>query len=1029
MSDLKAGGKWIAGLHPRMPVAEAAGLVLEPRLESVVNLLHLPAQQRQGKSTEDNEAREIRRVHQLRVATRRSAAAIRFFRVALKKKRATRCRTVLRDIRRAAGEARTLDVHRQILLGMADGTADPFGLEPLNDAERSAIADAALWLEAARANAEHTLRRTEDNFADDELRYRFGHLLMSARPPKRAKGRKETAPPIHTLADLARHSLPGILEPLRDAVDASTLTMEQLHGLRIVCKRARYAAEICWPMFVDPADFEEAASNDHPAWEGFERGPYASLVAIQDRLGKLNDGHEIGLRLSTIGNDLGEHSPSTKNTLLGLASRLEQCLAAERDAFLGWWWGEPKAHRFLDELMAVVQPELIARAHPHALKVNSEEPTMPHRRKPTGSGSASGHDSDGALRVPVLQAPTIVHESFPTDPAPDSSDQARPGETKRIAAIDVGTNSLRLVVAEARADGWFRVVDDEKAVTRLGKGLAETGRMQPETIAISAQAIARMRVIAEGYAVEKIRVIGTAAARDAENSNELIDAVRDTAGLELEIISPSEEARLAVRSVDHAFHLENMHAAVVDIGGGSTEIVLTANGLIDQVFPLKLGAVRLTEQFGTCEPGAPTSEHQGYDALKAFVRNTFREKVGKLDFIPQMLFGTGGIFTSLASISMNGSVDRPLEMVKSPTDGPSGAMLPFKIRGYELRRSEVKHILDRVRKLSVRDRARVPGMSPDRAEIAVAGLTIVEAVMKHLGINVLRVHDRGIREGLLLEMIDELFDRPPAAGSASHREKLDRFSAAKRFATACHYEEPHALHVAELAMSIFDQLVFALDAADEPWASGVARELVASASLLHDVGYLINYAKHHKHSYHLIRHSDMPGFTPRELEIVANIARYHRRAEPKKKHPNFARLNEADRGIVSKLSAITRLADGLARSHTRNVRRVHLNIADGVASFTLIAANDPSVDLWGAQRKSSLFEREFELTARFAWLQENEASDLPSEPKALAHAIAERSSEIAAPPPRDSGPSDKDRAKAPTAAGSQAPSPQDRTSA
>jgi exopolyphosphatase/guanosine-5'-triphosphate,3'-diphosphate pyrophosphatase len=251
--------------------------------------------------------------------------------------------------------------------------------------------------------------------------------------------------------------------------------------------------------------------------------------------------------------------------------------------------------------------------------------------------------------------------------------------------------------------------------------------------------------------------------------------------------------------------------------------------------------------------------------------------------------------------------------------------------------------------------------------------------MKHLGINVVRVHDRGIREGLLLEMIDDLFGRTPAPGSPSGREKLDRFSAAKRFATACHYEEPHAQHVAELATSIFDQLVFELDAADEPWASGIARELVASASLLHDVGYLINYAKHHKHSYHLIRHSDMPGFTPRELEIVANIARYHRRALPKKKHPNFARLQDADRDIVSKLSAITRLADGLARSHTRNVRRVHLTVDNGIASFTLIAASDPSVDLWGAQRKASLFEKEFDLTTRFTWLHESEASESPDQ--------------------------------------------------
>jgi exopolyphosphatase/guanosine-5'-triphosphate,3'-diphosphate pyrophosphatase len=198
-------------------------------------------------------------------------------------------------------------------------------------------------------------------------------------------------------------------------------------------------------------------------------------------------------------------------------------------------------------------------------------------------------------------------------------------------------------------------------------------------------------------------------------------------------------------------------------------------------------------------------------------------------------------------------------------------------------------------------------------------------------------------------------------------EKLDRITAAKRFAAACHYEAAHAHHVAELATSLFDQTVEALGAQHEPWATSVCRELVTAAALLHDVGYLINYSKHHKHSYHLIRHSDMPGFTPRELEIVANIARYHRRAEPKRKHPNFARLSEDDRRIMCKLAGITRLADGLVRSHTRNVRRTELAVADGEARITLIAGSDPSVDLWGGQRKASLYESEFGLKVVFDW--------------------------------------------------------------
>lgn len=1005
MSPIKAGGKWIEGLSPEIPVADAAALVLEPRLESVIDLLHL--RDRKASSASDTTSFQIRRIHQLRVATRRCAATIRFFRPTIKKKHATRSRAILREVRKAAGDARSLDVDRQLLLGLAAGTADPLGIEPLNDAERSAISDAALWLEAERQNAELKLANVQAEFFDDELRYRFGRLLMGIHPPRVEKVRRSKASqvprPITTLRDLAACTLPSIVEPLRAAVHADTLTMEELHQLRIACKQARYATEICWPLFVDDDQLKKAEAKNRPAWSPFERGPYAGLVAMQDRLGVINDGHELGIRLSVIASELSEHSPSTRDALLGLIERIKHHLETERDAFLSWWWGDPSSHRFVEQIVAAVDASTVSR---HDKRSNAQPPLDPHKdppakreraRMPKRQSSseqvdASNHSVAASISIPTPD--TLIHEPLPIDTLTESTDRPAFGQTKRIAAIDVGTNSLRLVVAEARADGWFRVVDDEKAVTRLGKGLAQTGRMQPETIALSAQAIARMRVIADGYGVERIRVIATAAARDASNGEELVAAVRDTSGLEMEIISSSEEARLAVRSVDHAFHLENMHAAVVDVGGGSTEVVLTANGLIDQVFPLKLGAVRLTEQFGTCEPGSPTSETVGYDALRTFVRNTLRDEVGKLDFVPQMLFGTGGIFTSLASISMHGSIDGADESAKPAAEGPNGVMLPFKLRGFELRRSEVKHILDRVRKLSVKDRARVPGISPDRAEIAVAGLAIVEAVMKHLGINLVRVHDRGIREGLLLEMIDDIFGRP--AGSIASPEKLDRFSAAKRFALACHYEAPHAHHVADLATSIFDQLIVALNAQDEPWASPICRELVASASLLHDVGYLINYAKHHKHSYHLIRHSDMPGFTPRELEIVANIARYHRRSEPKKKHPNFARLNEADRAIASRLSAITRLADGLARSHTRNVRRVELSIEDGAALFTLVAARDPSVDLWGGQRKVTLFEHEFNLKARFDWKQD----DQPDEPSSSASAAAD-SSEHPAPPAPD----------------------------
>ncbi|MBL8747319.1 MAG: Ppx/GppA family phosphatase [Phycisphaerae bacterium] len=520
---------------------------------------------------------------------------------------------------------------------------------------------------------------------------------------------------------------------------------------------------------------------------------------------------------------------------------------------------------------------------------------------------------------------------------------------RRLGAIDVGTNSLRLIVAEASPDSTYRVLDDEKAITRLGRGLARTNRLHPDTMEESVLAIARMKGIAEGYGVTSLRVIGTAAVREAENGPQFCELVKQRTGLSLVPITAEEEARLAFLSASHAFDLRESTCAVVDIGGGSTEIVLASGGIVEQVYTSPLGAVRLTEMF----PGVESPGHEpAYNALRKHVRKALRDLVGPPPISPQFIIGTGGTFTTVASVSMQ----------RGSTERDSG-MLPFAMRGHELQRSEIRHTLDWLRQIPIKARLRVPGLSADRAEIIIAGLAVVEGVMKHLGVNSIRVHDRGIRDGLLLTMLGEIY---PSA-ERQRMEPVDRLRSARHFAQNCRYEEAHSNHVATLALQVFDQLAAqrpeVLRDAGTPWA----REILYIAALLHDVGYFINYSKHHKHSYHLIVHSDLPGFTHRELEIIANIARYHRRAEPKLKHATFAKLAEADRALVSRLAGILRTADGLDRTHTQSVRSIRLRIAGDDACFLLDAQEEPSVDMWGSDRKGSLFEKIFRLRPRFEW--------------------------------------------------------------
>lgn len=528
------------------------------------------------------------------------------------------------------------------------------------------------------------------------------------------------------------------------------------------------------------------------------------------------------------------------------------------------------------------------------------------------------------------------------------SKSPRASTARRIAAIDVGTNSIRLIVAEATSAGNYRILDDEKETARLGTGLVASGRLSPKVMQKAALAIARMKSIAEGYGVNRLRAIGTCAVREADNRDEFLAMVRRQAGLTVEPISAEEEARLAYRSVARAFDLRTLAAAIVDIGGGSTEAVLSSGGVVEEVYTLPLGAVRLTEQYG----GPEQRGADKYQRMRRAIRKVLRETISKPPFLPQVMIGTGGTFTALADVALH------RDQLRDETPVAFGT-----IRGYQLKRSDLCHLIDWLRELPLRARARVPGLSPERADIIVAGAAIVERLMKHLRANRLLVHDRGVRDGLLLTMLEELFpqDDPTSA------KLVDPMHSVEQFAAACGYEQHHCHHVAQLAGGIFDQATRLFPVGPSGWPEPASRTILQAAALLHDVGYLINYSKHHRHSYHLIVHSDPAGFTPREIELVANVARYHRRAAPKLKHRNFAKLSSDDREIVRRLAAILRVADGLDRNHLQNVRGVTVQARRGTVHFVLDAAQDPAVDIWGAVRKSGLFDETFGVKTRFEW--------------------------------------------------------------
>lgn len=507
-----------------------------------------------------------------------------------------------------------------------------------------------------------------------------------------------------------------------------------------------------------------------------------------------------------------------------------------------------------------------------------------------------------------------------------------PDLAHRLAAIDVGTNSIRLVVAEALRDRDYRILTEEKDTARLGKDLATSGRLNPAAVERSLEALRRMRQIAAGYQVRELRVIGTCALREAVDGPDFCQRVKREMDLSIDVIPAEQEAHLAFSSVARAFNLDGKNVAVADIGGGSTEIILASGRVIEDVYTTPLGAVRMTDMYSGGQDSGD------WENMVAGIDRELRRHVKRLMFWPHLLIGSGGTFTALADMIM-------------AAKGQAG--LP--LRGYEITHAEVGHLLDRLRKLPPKARRGLPGLSPDRADIILAGVAIVDGLMRRFKVNRLQVHDRGVRDGLLLSMLDQSF-------GPRGDDPLDQDAVLERFAINCGVELKHARQVAKLAGQIFAQV------AGETGLNGADGALLRAAALLQDVGYLIDYEKHHKHSYHLILHSRLAGFQPHQLELIANVARYHRGKEPKKKHDNFQRLGGKDQQRVRKLAAILRLAGGFDRSNTQQVRDVVVSLTAQETTLRAVANEPPEVDLWAARRRAEPFEKELGRPAVIEWL-------------------------------------------------------------
>ena len=497
-----------------------------------------------------------------------------------------------------------------------------------------------------------------------------------------------------------------------------------------------------------------------------------------------------------------------------------------------------------------------------------------------------------------------------------------PRNGTRIAAVDIGSNSIRQIVADVSADGSIRVVDEMKAQPRLGTGLHDSGALHPESMSRAVEALGRMAVLARQLGAERIEAVATSAVRDASNADDFLTRVWRETGLRIHVLDGPEEARLSFRSALAHFDLASGRTVLLDIGGGSLEIVLSAGGVVDRLISLPLGAIRLTERYLADGPSPPRVR-----ALRKEVRQRLRDAIPARDWRRARVIGSGGTFTNLAGIYLS----------------RGGINTARSVHGARVPHGEVEHIIDTLTSLSPEERRAVPGLNPERADIIVAGLAVIAEVLARLQSRELIVSRYGIREGILLEAA-RVTPTVADAGEARERSVLD-------LAERCHYEAPHAKQVQRLSLRLFDALGarLGLDKDD--------RALLADAATLHDIGYHISYERHHKHSYHLILHAELLGMSPAEQVIVANVSRYHRGTEPKKKHRDYGSLDKTIRRRIKRLAALLRVADGCDRGHSGAVRTITVRRLPNALRLTPVPVSPDQpirLECWGAHRKSGL---------------------------------------------------------------------------
>lgn len=503
----------------------------------------------------------------------------------------------------------------------------------------------------------------------------------------------------------------------------------------------------------------------------------------------------------------------------------------------------------------------------------------------------------------------------------------------RVAAIDAGSNAIRFVAAEFVGPTHWVELEVQRVPVRLGHAVFLTGELEEGTMAAAVEAMATFRRALDTHGVSRYRAVATSAVREARNGAVLVERIRRECGIGLETITGSEEARLVWLAVRHRVDLGDTRWLTADLGGGSLEVSLVSSEGIHWSESHQMGTVRLLEDLGGSglDPERFLTLAREYAGTLRIPDDVDRDHLAGL-------LATGGNIEALARLGGSDPDARGVSRL---------SLDALRRATHELARSS---LADRMERFQLRE---------DRADVIVPAALLYERVAVLAGVDEILVPHVGVKDGVLLDLVEDL------TGPVVHASRLEQqaFHGALALGRRFHFDEPHARHVGRLALSLFDQLQGVHRLGD------VERRILLAAAVLHDVGQFISYRRHHKHSLYLIQNSDVPSVTEDERGLVALVARYHRRAEPKDEHFLYHDLRSSDRDRVRRLAAILRIADALDREHLQRVSSVTAHLDDDELTLEARAHGDLLLEQWAFRKKARMFSSVFGIEVRLALVE------------------------------------------------------------